>query len=511
MTRAVSARLPGWPDAAVIIAAPLAAVVGFSVAAGLWVHALAVILLAAAVLTGLNDWRFSVYALLAFLPYSGLLIIAAYPATGPAVLAKDLFFVIPAYLGFGAAFLLQRRNVAVPGFPLGIAIALAIVVLLHLMNPTVPNLVVGLIGTKSWLMYIPMAFLGYHLIRGRDDLELMLRLVALAAVVPCVIGIIEGVLVATGRGAAVYGLYGDAAAAVTQDFANVGGSSGDIRRVSSTFSFVGQYYSFTTVMLIVAYAYWRGFLSRQGGLRPLLGGTLFVLVALASVLSGARGALLSVPALTIGMLLLDGHDLRRHWWLPIASLAAVAVAANVFGTSTTTLVSDVVDHGVVEFTIGTIDGFEEGFDRTFLGLGTGVDTVSARYGLPQFDPYSVVGGKVFESWWVKSLLELGVVGLAITVALLLTILQRLATSHRRLRDPSLRAVSAAFVALVIYVIFYNFKGSYLDLDPMNVLFWLFVGVALKLPRLESEEAAADRAPRERGEPPTKVSVPVGSR
>jgi hypothetical protein len=508
MSTGVTTRLPARPGAPLIVAAPLAAAVGFSVAAGFWTYVLAMILLAAGLLAGLRDWRFSIYALLVFLPYSGLLIIGAYPSTGPAVLAKDLFFVIPAYLGYGIACLLQRKTAAVPGFPVIVAIALATLVLLQLLNPTLPSLLVGLIGAKVWLMYIPMAFLGYHLIRGRDDLERMLRLIALAAVVPCLIGIIEGVLIAAGHSGAVYSLYGDAAAAVTQDFANVGGTSGDIHRVSSTFSFVGQYYSFTTVMLVAAYAYWRGFLSRQGGLKPWLGAALFVLVAFAAVLSGARGALFSVPALTITMLLLDGHELRRYWWLPFASVAAVAGAANVFGTTTGRLVSDVAEHSVVEFTIGTVDGFHEGFHRTVLGLGPGVDTQSARYALPQIDPFSVVGGHVFESWWVKSLLELGIVGLAITVALLLGILHRLVSLHRGLRDPSLRAVSSAFLALVVFVIAYNFKGSYLDLDPMNVLFWLFVGVALKLPRLEREERLSALKPDGQVEPPQNVPVPL---
>ncbi len=512
MSTTASARLPGRHDSAVLFVPPLAVAVGFAAAAGLWVYALAVILGVAAVLAGLRDWRFSIYALLMFLPYSGLLIIADYPDTGPAVLAKDLFFVIPAYLGFGSVFLLKRSNVAIPGFPLGIAIALAALVLIQLVNPNLPNLVVGLIGAKVWLMYIPMAFLGYHLIRGRDDLERMLLLMTLAAVIPCIIGIVEGVLVAAGRGDVVYGLYGSAASAATQDFANVGGALGDIRRVPSTFSFVGQYYLFTMAMLAAAYAYWRGFLSRQGGLRPFLGGALFLLVAFAAVLSGARGALFAVPTLTVVMLLLDGHDLRRYWWLPVAAVAAVAGAASVFGTSPGALVSDVADHGVVEFTIGTVEGFEDGFDRTVLGLGTGVDTVSARYGLPQFDPYSVIGGKVAESWWVKSLLELGIVGLAITVTLLLAVLGRLIGAHRRLRDPSLRAVSSAFLALALFVVFYNFKASYLDFDPMNILFWLFVGVALKLPRLELDELDAEREPNLRTEkPPAKAPEPVGPR
>lgn len=487
MSTRVSARSAARPDGALILAPPLAALVGFAVAAGLWLYVLELVIVAAAVLAGLRNWRFSVLALLVFLPYSGLLIIASHPDTGPAVLAKDVLFVIPAYLGFGGAYLLQRRDVSVPGFPLALVVALATVTLLQLLNPTLPNLLVGIIGMKVWLMYIPMAVLGYHLIQRREDLERMLRLMALVAIVPCVIGIVEGVLIGQGQAASVYRLYGDAAGVVSQGFADVGGEVGQIRRVPSTFSFVTQYYLFTMAMLAVAYAYWRGFLARKRGLAPLIGVALFTLVAFAAVLSGARGALLGVPLLTVLMLLLDGFDVRRHWLLPVAAVAAIFAAASVFGTSPSALVSEVADHGFSEFSVQTVDGFRDAFDRTVFGLGTGVDSVPARYALPEFDPYALVGGKFAESWWVKALLELGIVGLVLVVVLMLSVLARLAGAHLRVKDPSLRAVSAAFVALAVFVVFYNFKASYLDLDPMNVIFWLFVGITLKLPRLEEEQ------------------------
>ena len=487
MSTRVSARSAARPDGALILALPLAAIVGFAVAAGLWFFVIELVLVAAAVLAGLRNWRFSVLALLVFLPYSGLLIIASHPDTGPAVLAKDVLFVIPAYLGFGGAYLLAHRDVSIPGFPLALTAVVAAVAFLQLLNPTLPNMFVGLIGMKVWLMYIPMAFLGYHLVQRREDLEGILRLMALVAVVPCVIGIVEGVLIGQGHAASVYRLYGAAAATVSQGFADVGGPVGEIRRVPSTFSFVTQYYLFTMAMLAVAYAYWRGFLARKGGLAPLVGAGFFTLVAFAAVLSGARGALLGVPLLAIVMVLLDGFDVRRHWLLPVAAVAAIFAAASVFGTSPPALVSEVADHGFSEFSVQTVDGFRDAFDRTVFGLGTGVDTVPARYALPEFDPYALVGGKFAESYWVKALLELGIVGLVLVVALMLSMLGRLVAVHFGLRDPSLRATSSAFVALAVFVVFYNFKASYLDLDPMNVLFWLFAGITLKLPRLEERE------------------------
>jgi hypothetical protein len=41
---------------------------------------------------------------------------------------------------------------------------------------------------------------------------------------------------------------------------------------------------------------------------------------------------------------------------------------------------------------------------------------------------------------------------------------------------------------VIWNVIYCLKGQYFDLDPLNVYFWLFVGLLFKLPALDAEPA-----------------------
>lgn len=466
---------------------------GAAVATGLAPYAFAVVVVIASTLVGVQDWRRSVRGLLLFLPYSGLLIIATYPATGPSALAKDALFVVPAYLGFGA-YVLARRADSSPRLPLGLGTILAAIVLLQMLNPSIPNPAVSVIGAKVWLMYIPMAWLGYHLIQSRDDLEHMLRLMTLAAMVPAVIGIVEGVLVNTGHSDIVYAPYGNAASAVTQGFANVGDGAGTIKRVPSTFSFVGQYYLFTMSMLVVSYAYWRGFLVKRGGLPARLGALAFLIIVLSGLLSGARGAILFVPVVIIVMVGIDRRGLSSWFLIPFVAVVPVAlVSSTVFGSSPSALLSTLLEHAKAEFGLNTVQGFQNAFSHTIVGLGTGVDTVSARYALPAFDPFRLVGGRVEESWWVKAVLELGVVGLAAVVVLLGTIMVRALRTFRVLADPQLRTVAAGFVALVAFVLVYNLKGSFLDLDPTNVLFWLFVGILFKLPALEESARTGNAA------------------
>ena len=115
----------------------------------------------------LQSWRLSVYLALAYLPVEGILWVAVYPHTAPAALAKDFLFVIPAYIGFFYWSMKSRRNFVFPGFPLLAVVLLAGLVVVEIFNPLLRSLLVGLVGAKVWLFYIPMAFLGYQLIRSR--------------------------------------------------------------------------------------------------------------------------------------------------------------------------------------------------------------------------------------------------------------------------------------------------------------------------------------------------------
>jgi threonine/homoserine efflux transporter RhtA len=145
----------------------------------------------------------------------------------------------------------------------------------------------------------------------------------------------------------------------------------------------------------------------------------------------------------------------------------------------------------------------EAVHKTWLGLGTGSDSTAARYAFPNVQLQTSVGA-VQESWYVKAYLELGVFGLAIAVALLGTIVYRAARVHFRLRDPRLKMVSAAVLALMGWVLIYCFKAQYFDLDPINVYFWLFAGILMSLPRLERQKVAPEPAESEAERLPAPV-------
>ena len=109
------------------------------------------------------------------------------------------------------------------------------------------------------------------------------------------------------------------------------------------------------------------------------------------------------------------------------------------------------------------------------GNGAGMNTGSARYAFD--DPSSF---KAFENYYAKAVYELGVAGLIIVLALFVILIIYGYRIHHRIKDTELRSCSAAILAFIVTMMLNSFKGWQIDLDPVNVYFWLFAGILLKL-------------------------------
>jgi len=455
--------------------------------------AAAVVALTAALVVGIHDWRRAFYGLLLFLPFSGVPCVLLYPDVRPALVLKDAFFVVPAYAGFLAS-RAQRRQLESGALPAVLLALFALLVAVQVFNPALPNRLVGVIGAKVWLFYIPCCLLAYHLVESKAALARLLATMSLVAVVPALVGVVEALLIYTGHPNLVYHWYGEAAKSATQGFTEFDFSGGgSLRRIPSTFSFVAQYFAFLVCMIAVGYAWWRGVLA--GSRLAPTGAAVWLLLLVAGFLSGSRAAFVFIPFLVALTLLLEARDLR----LPVGRLVMpagvlVGVTVAVLGVSAGTLLSHTVGVGAEEFQTVFVDGFRRVLGTTLTGLGTGIDTNGARYAFANPDQFTAIRGTWYESWYVKAYLELGVAGLVLVVAILGQLVVAGLRRHAALRDPGLRAVSASLLALLIWNLIYGLKGQFVDLDPSNVYFWLFIGVLAKLPRLDQDEPPGSGMP-----------------
>jgi hypothetical protein len=452
-------------------------------------YLIAALVLAGAFVMGILNWRWSVVGLVLYLPVSGIPILALYPHTQGPVLAKDFLFVIPCYIGFLSEAIFRRRRVSYDGAPTVMLASFALLILVQTVNPRTASLLVALIGVKVYLLYVPLLYVSYQLVQTRADLWRLLALLAIPATIPCAIGIAEAALIYTGHSQTVYSLYGAAASAATQGFFSpilgvVGGAT--LSRVPSTFSYTAQFYFYTIAMIAIAYAYLRGPLRDRG--RTSLGWGLLILVFTASLLSGSRGAFLFAPAMLLLILVLDRVGGVSLFLIVVAIVLGFLVALSLIGTQLSSVISSATTDGAANGQI-IFSWIPRALHLTLIGIGTGMDTGASRYAYtptaisPAFQAF---GGVWLETWWVKIMVELGIPGLLLVIALFGKLIGGGVVDHLKVRDPQLRSVSAALLAVLIWNVVYAVKAQNIDLDPMDVYFWLFAGVLARVHVLDRE-------------------------
>jgi hypothetical protein len=115
-------------------------------------------------------------------------------------------------------------------------------------------------------------------------------------------------------------------------------------------------------------------------------------------------------------------------------------------------------------------------------MGTGTDTGAARYALG--DPNALVG---IENFYAKAAYELGVPGLLVVAGLFTAIIIAGVRARAGMKSPVLRCWASTLVTFFVVILLNSFKGWLVDLDPVNVYFWVFCGMLLKLPILQARE------------------------
>jgi hypothetical protein len=460
-----------WPASVALVGAGLAAI---AVGAGRGVETAAVLVVLGAVLVGVCCWRASVYGALLYVAVSGLPALVLHEQRGVMALLKDVLFVGPAYLGFALSVLARRGSPPAPGLPLPLFAALAVLAGVQVFNPALPNRLVGLIGLKLWLGYVPLYLLGYHLVRDAAGAARLFRLVALTALLPAAVGVAQAALLARGHADLVSRLYGPAAAAVTQGFAAFAVGDGLLRRVPGTLPFVTQLFVFLATGVALAEG-WRRAVPR-GGAR-LMADVVWLGLMLAGFLTGARLAFVFLPLLVVLVRLCAGGGV-------IGALAGCAgsllAAVALLGLEVGALADHLAQVLRAEVRFVVLDGFSRAWSVGWLGLGAGADATAARYAVADPERWQAVDGVWYEGWFVRAWLELGVVGLALLVGGYGAVVAALARRHRRVSAARARAMSGAVLALLIWALLLGLKGQALDLDPLNMSFWLFAGLATRV-------------------------------
>jgi hypothetical protein len=351
-----------------------------------------------------------------------------------------------------------------------IAIYIGIYVL-QVFNPGLSNPLVGLVGLRVAVFYIPLILVAQAAFREPREVVDFVKFALLLTAPVCLYSIYQYF-----SGAAHIASLGPGYVKRGVAILHGGGVGGVYTfRTLATFTYSSSFSIF--IMLMAPFA-WNLFRANEPQRwRYLALGTLLLLV-IAQLTTGGRQALI-FTVLTV--LLAEGFRKRKVLTrLAAAGAIGLGILLGFFllGEAKLARYETVLDLAQVKWRYETyfIGHNLTALRASPLGGGSGSASAAARH---------VKGLQVMatETAFSKIVYETGIPGVVAFLWMLGALLLRSRRIIRNLKDPSLLWFSRAFSAVAVITFLTSFNGWPLDVPPMNALFWALGGMLLASPAL----------------------------
>ena len=337
----------------------------------------------------------------------------------------------------------------------------------------------GIIGLKILISYIPLIACSYYLIRDREDLKYLFRLQIIISLVCCGCCLVQYLLLTTGICSGNVSLPEPAFTRATlQARCFVGGSllyNPQLKLISLPGTFVApwQWAWFliaSSFLTAAATAYESSFIWRIFGFISI------ALILVAATISGQTTATLLVPIVFFVLLWVTEENNK---WLPyklgIATFLCIVIANNfgVFGSTLDNVVSRWNYTPPQNFIIDQFNWIiRDGVPLFGQGLGR---SASAARKLGEI--------KLIETFYPRLLYEIGWLGTLAFIGLVSLITVSTLKTYRRIQQLPLRSLG---ICLWLFILFISYNTFYypLAVEPVNIYYWFFAGVLLKLPMLD---------------------------
>ena len=423
-----------------------------------------------------DDWKKLAFLFLLLIPFFGYIINTLRPFTNLAPLFYDLVFLIPLYL-----LILKKKKleVVLPQDLKGITFLFVVIVFLQSINPFNPlPITARLIGIKVWLFYLPFIYIGYNLFEKSSDLLKFCRIFSVITIFPCSLSIIQYFFsIFVGYEVTMNFFYAaDVAAASTQNYAQFNLTpSLTILRTPSTFTFPTQFgnYLLCSLIPVVASIYSSQNFKEKNFYRIIL-----ILVLFASVTSGVRGMYLFIPLFFI-LFFFQRKNLIIHFLFASLFFVIFFNFSNNF-SFIAEYIYDLSIHYMVFFT----EGFGINEIKDITGHGVGTSTGAVRYVI---DQSIIQDGGVNESYYAKIFYELGLFGLCVLIIFYIQIYRQFSKCSKIYMNSDISAFVHSSKALLLIILVAGIKGYYINLFPIDFLFYLLLGIIIKLNFLDNYE------------------------
>jgi hypothetical protein len=452
------------------------------------------------------NWRLAVQVVMVLLVVEGALRKWLFPGAQDLVyLAKDVLLV-GVYLGY----LRQRGQLRYRQPPMPVlysALAFgALVGLLQIFNPRLPNLLVGVFGFKAYFLYVPILFVLPAAFSSDRELVIFLRRYIL-------LSIPVGILAAAqflSPASSMLNTYARATEGIGPGYVSTFGSSQFVR-VTATFSYITGYSSYLVAMTILTLAYlaavrWR--LQRNVSIFLSLG-----MALLGMLMTGSRG-----PVFMLALLF------PIYWWLAVmrGAESGATFARLLVGVTVLSVLVGIVGADAVQAFRGRLAGSEDIQSRIVtpltipfeiipeagpMGYGIGATHQTAAAVTTGIVPYSWLHGIEVESESGRIMIELGPVGFFLVYFVRIYLIAFALRQVLTLRTTFHRAVATG--SLLFFLA--QLLGSIVFDITADLYFWFFGGLLFLVMRLDQQavrRAAAAAAPGSLAGRPLAAPLPA---
>ena len=453
-----------------------------------------VVLLGACFVFGLARWRAAAIAAIVLAVGEGALRKWAFPDAQQYVYFLKDALLFGAYVGHLGGRLVRHQRL-IPAHPANPALGFfAVLVALEAVNPGLPSPLVGLFGIRAYLMYVPLMYLVPALFPDTVALRRFWVWYLLLALVSLAIGPIQ-YNSAFDSELNRYS-WSDEPNAWPITF----GTLDDPIRVTGTFSFISGYTTYLLVILAVGSSV--TLFARRVRTRWALFGYL-TLAALNLLMTGSRGPFL-VLAGALPLLFMIAAQVRG------VRAARAALAAIILIPLVATFLPAVFSEGVGSVFMARVRRGDSVVDRAIEPLRSFLDAseVAGAFGYGAGSTHQAVAflepdfrgiTPPAEDEWQRIVLELGPLGLALTLMIRILVAVRLWRALRSTDDTGRPFIAAALVFVLAHV-----PGSLVFNHTAALFYWFMAGFALIAPRAGASRevvpapiVGATRAPAER--------------
>ena len=434
-----------------------------------------VILLVACCLIGVVHWRPAVLAAAVLAVGEGAARKWVFPDQQQYVYFLKDALLFGAYVGYLGERLMRKRRL-LPAHPANPALAFfAVLVALEAVNPELPSPLVGMFGIRAYLMYVPLMYMVPAVFPDTAALRRFWRWYLLLALVPLAIGPLQY----TSPLDSELNRYSwsDEPNARPATF----GSYDDPIRITGTFSFISGYTTYLLVILVVGISL--VLFGRRFRTRWALFGYL-TLAAINLLMTGSRGPFL-ILAGALPLLFLVAAQVRglRAARAALAAIVLIPLLATFLPAMFSESVGSVFmarvreRDSVIERAVEPLRSFLDASDVAgAFGYGAGSTHQAAAFLVS--DARRVTPPA--EDEWQRIVLELGPLGLALTLVIRILVAIRLWKALRSTDD-----TGRPFIAAALVFVLAHFPGSLVFNHTAALFYWFMAGFAL-IPPLAGE-------------------------